>query len=109
MGLKDASAAVNAATERLSAVQDEMDKMDVQQQTKEDDRNKGNALFEDFKTLKKCEYENSAEQKKTEKNTLGPLTSLLDQIGADKSLISAIPSALAKKPEERGSFDNMVV
>merc|ERR1719450_1579070 len=43
------------------------------------------------------------------KQHIGKLKEFFQSIGVDNSLIMAYPSALSKKPEERGDFDAMVL
>jgi len=63
------------------------------------------AKVESFDTLWEGCWENIKEQKQH----LSVLTPIFKKLSADVSLIGALPSALGKKPEERGDFDNMVV
>lgn len=63
------------------------------------------AQQESLEVLKEGTWSSAREHKKH----LGVLVSLFKKLGADSSLISALPSALEKKPAERGTFDGMVV
>lgn len=63
------------------------------------------AQKESLEVLKEGTWTSAREHKKH----LGVLVTLFKKLGADASLISALPSALEKKPAERGNFDGMVV
>jgi len=60
---------------------------------------------EHLEMLKDGQCENVRDQR----SHLSALTPFFKKLSVDASLITAMPSALGKKPAERGSFDNMVV
>jgi len=62
-------------------------------------------LQNDFEKLKVAEYASSQD----ERVHLKKLMKILADLSPDKSLLSALPDALKKKPNDRGTFDNMVV
>jgi hypothetical protein len=63
------------------------------------------AQKESLEVLKAGTWASAREYKKH----TGILSALFKKLGADASLISAMPSALEKKPADRGTFDGMVV
>jgi hypothetical protein len=63
------------------------------------------AQTESLEVLKEGTWASAREHKKH----VGVLVALFKKLNADASLISALPSALEKKPADRGTFDGMVV
>jgi len=63
------------------------------------------AQKESLEVLKEGTWTSAREHKKH----VGVLVGLFKKLNADASLISALPSALEKKPADRGTFDGMVV
>jgi hypothetical protein len=59
--------------------------------------------------LKKGEYENAKEKRAAEGKGVETLRGLLSDAGADDSLTTCFHAALAKKPDDRGSFDTTVI
>jgi DNA repair exonuclease SbcCD ATPase subunit len=95
----------------LETAKTEVDTFDIQLLKKESELEKVKACMEeDFGKLKDGPTWESAKEKAAgEKKHLGAISTLLKQLHADTSLMSALQSALVKKPEERGSFDTMAI
>jgi DNA repair exonuclease SbcCD ATPase subunit len=67
-------------------------------------------VTEHFGVLKDgVDWPNDKEQKAGEKKHLSAISSILKTLHADSSLMSALESALVKKPGDRGSFDTMAI
>jgi len=63
------------------------------------------ALQEAIKSLKEGSIENPKELKKQ----IGAVTALFQSLGAEEALVKTLPQILRRKPEERGSFDEMAL
>lgn len=98
---EDAVAAVSQATCNLTNAQQAVDAMETEKTSKEEERTRATTIYKDhFEVLKSGEGD---------KKLLTPLSKLLKELKAEGSLVNALGSTFAKKPEDRGQFDNMVV
>jgi len=109
--LAAAKAALAEAGTNLGKCKDAVDKFDVDLVKKENELGKvKGVLTENFEVLKAgVEWATAKEQKEGEKKHLGPISTMLKTLHADTSLMSALQSALTKKPAERGQFDAMAI
>lgn len=108
--LTEAGSAVSDAEKALKAATEEVDNFDGITAAKEAEREKYNtALTVAFETLKKGEWENPKDKRKLEGKYTDTVEKLLEKCGADESLCYCIASALSRKPDERGPFDNKAV
>lgn len=109
--LTSAKQALTDAHTNVGKCKDAVDSFDIQLEKKgnELERVKG-VHTEHFVPLKGgLALETEKEQKAAEKKHLSGISSLLKLLKADTSLMSALESALTKKPEERGQFDSMAI
>jgi len=106
-----AKQAVVDANTNLGKCKDEVDSFDVQLTKKEGELEKVKAVVtESFTVLKTgVDWPSEKDQKAGEKKHLGAIASTLKHLHADTSLMSALESALVKKPEDRGPFDTMAI
>jgi len=109
--LTSAKQAVVDAKISLEKAKDEVDSFDVQLIKKTEQLEKVKAVLADnFGVLKAgVDWPSEKEQKAGEKKHLGSISSMLKQLKADSSLMSALECALTKKPEQRGQFDTMAI
>lgn len=78
---------------------------DSEQEEKVQQKTDSESVFNDcFLVLKGGEW-----TRKFPKSKLDSVTTLLDSINTDASMMSALPLALQKKVEDRGKFDEMVI
>lgn len=90
----------------LEAATSEVTNFDTLQLAKVSHRDElGAVLRENFEALRSGEFANPRD----EHVHLNKLTAMLKKLNIDKSLENAIPAALAKKPIDRGGFDETVV
>jgi len=103
-------ALVDAKT-NLGKAKDEVDSFDVQLTKKEAELEKVKTVMNDhFMVLKNgVDWPDKKEQEAGEKKHLGSIASTLKHLHADTSLMSALESALVKKPADRGPFDTMAI
>eukprot|EP00930_Biecheleria_cincta_P001020 TRINITY_DN102191_c0_g1_i1.p2 TRINITY_DN102191_c0_g1~~TRINITY_DN102191_c0_g1_i1.p2 ORF type:complete len:380 (+),score=153.58 TRINITY_DN102191_c0_g1_i1:78-1217(+) len=95
---KEAQKAVQAATKEQKAG-------DAENLANEEKKKDLDAALETiFKPLKEGAIEESARKK-----AIADVTKLGKEFVFDNALLTSLPSALSKKPEERGSFDGLVV
>lgn len=72
----------------------------------EEEKEADRVVFEDhFKVMMEAPKITKAVSQKH----LQPIVSCLNKLDLDDSLVMALPTALSKRPEERGNFDEMVV
>lgn len=103
--LKANTEAEKEAQKALATAEKEVANFDADQAEKVKERDHGQSVFDDcFTVLKTGEYTGKFPSKK-----LGEVTSILETIGTDASMIGALPLAMKKKGEDRGNFDEMVV
>lgn len=106
----DASQGLMVAESDVTDSQLEVDVCESQKDSKTGEKDKVTKLLNDhFLVLKTCNWTGPDEQAKSEAKLSKPLVTLLKKLKADGSLLTAMPSALSKTPEVRGTFDNMVV
>lgn len=125
--IESAKAAKQAKKEEINEKEEHLDEAEVVLQDAEaemkatlDGRNKVGAKVQElasekekFINVQRNSFEvlkdGSWELGKEHKSHLAALKQFFVAIGLNTSLLSAYPSALGKKPEERGEFDNMVL
>jgi len=96
---------------RFGSCKDDVDSLSVQSATKEAELEKVKGVIsENFEPLKAgVEWPSAKDKAAGEKKHLGAIGSMLKQLHADTSLMSALQSALTRKPAERGQFDAMAI
>lgn len=103
--LAEASKAMLAAKAELAEKEQEQTAGDADvKKTQADKDGIDAALSEDFRKLRDGDVE--AGQAKAHYEVLAALAA---KLGMDESLLTALPTCMMKRPEERGSFDAMVV
>jgi len=109
--LNSAKQAVADAETSLQNAKDEVDSFDVQLVKKTEQLGKIKSVIDDnFGVLKAgVDWASPKEKKDGEKKHLGSISSMLKQLKADSSLMSALECALTKKPDNRGPFDTMAI
>jgi len=109
--LTSAKQAVTVAQGSLQKAMEEVDTFDVQLLKKQGQLEKVKAVVADnFSILKAgVDWASEKEQKAGEKKHFGAISSMLKQLKADSSLMSALECALSKKPDARGPFDAMAI
>lgn len=103
--LKGDKEAEKEAEKALKGANKEVANFDTDQAEKVQEKTDSQSVVDDcFVVLKTGEYTG-----KFPKSKLDSVTSLLESIGTDASMLGALPLALKKKVEDRGKFDEMVV
>jgi len=103
--LKENKEAEKEAIKACTAADKEVANFDDEQAEKVHEKEEAQSVFDEcFQALKTCEYTGKFPKSKVDK-----VTSLLESINTDASMLGALPLALKKKVDERGKFDEMVV
>lgn len=104
-GLKESKETEKEAIKAAAAADKEVAEFDDEQAAKVDEKAESQSIFDDcFTVLKAGDYTGKFPSSK-----LAKITSLLESLKTDGSMLSALPLALKKKVDERGKFDEMVV
>lgn len=108
--LKAAASALREAEQNLGGATHEVANFDSIQLTKVRERDEVQGVYEiSFGKLKAFDWANPRDQRKYEQKHVASLMAMLEKLNADASMVSAVPSAMKKSPDERGDFDIMVV